>query len=295
MSAGWHAARWGAAGAVVLAAHFGGAWAALHWNNQPRNDGEPPAAIMIELAPLPVSASDAPEVAAAPGPQMAEAPEAETPVESKVADDEPPPPPEPEPEPLPEELQAPEVPQKAEVTLPAAPKVDPQKEREKQRKLERERQKRVEEARERRKERQQKRELERAARAKAREAQKSATAQRTSAPSGAPGPRSPSAASASAGANSAAMASWRGSLMAHLKRNMRFPAGGGSGGTVVVGFSVNRSGAISAPRISRPTGNRALDGEALALLRRANPAPPPPAGAPGGVIAVTVPLRYNPG
>lgn len=290
---GWHVARWGAAGAVVLAAHFGGAWVAMNWGSHEQAPGDPPAAVMIELAPLPVSANSTPEAAAAPGPQVAEAPEAEAPVESKVAENEPPPPPEPEPEPLPEEIKAPEVPQKAEVTLPAASKIDPQKEREKQRKLERERQKRIEMVRERRKEREHKRELERAARAKARQAEKNATAQRTSAPSGAPGPRAPSAASASAGANSAAMASWRGAVMSHLNRHKRFPSGAGSGGTVTVSFSINRNGGVTAARLARSSGDGVIDSEAVATVRRASPVPAPPDHIAGSAISLSVPIRYS--
>lgn len=295
---GWAFARWGAAGAVVLAAHFGGAWVALHWKHA-EPAGEPPAAIMIELAPLPVSANNAPQNETAPGPEVAEAQQAEKPVESEVAQNEPPPPPpEPEPEPEPQEIQAPEVPQKAEVVLPAAPKVDPQKEREKERKLERERQKRIELARERERERERKRELERekkrAARAKALQAERNATAQRTSAPSGAPGPRSPSAASASAGANSAAMASWRGALMAHLNRHKRFPGGASSNnGTAVVSFSINRSGGVTSARLARSSGDSALDNEAVATVRRASPVPAPPAHIAGGSISLSVPIRYS--
>lgn len=295
---GWTAARWGLATTVVLAVHFGGAWAALHWMPKSEPEGEPPAAVMIELAPLPVSANNAPQNEAAPGPEVAEAKLAEEQVQSEVADNEPPPPPpEPQPEPEPQEIQVPEVEKKAEVVLPAAPRVDPQKEREKERKIERERQKRVEQVRERERERKRERERERekkrAARAKALEAEKNATAQRTSAPSGAPGPRSPSAASASAGASSAAMSSWRGSLMAHLNRHKRFPGGASAGGTVVVAFSINRSGGVTGARLARSSGDSVLDSEAVATVRRASPVPAPPDHIAGSQISLSVPIRYN--
>lgn len=289
---GWQAVRWGAAGAVAVAAHFGGAWVAMNWASHPAPQGEPPAAVMIELAPLPVAANNAPEMDMAPGPQQAEAKELEQPVESKVAENEPPPP-EPEPEPVPEpEIKVPEIEKPAEVTLPISPKVDPAKEREKKRKREERRKQRIEEARER-KEREREREKERAARAKARDAQREAVAQRTSAPSGAPGPTSPSAASASSGANASAMASWRGALMAHLNRYKRFPDGGGSGGTVAVSFSINRAGAVTGARLSRSSGNSALDSEAVALVRRASPVPAPPAHISGSSVSISVPIRYS--
>lgn len=59
----------------------------------------------------------------------------------------------------------------------------------------------------------------------------------------------------------------------------RRPGGGGGRGTVVVAFSVSRSGALNAARIARSSGNSTLDGSVLVAVRGAGPFPPPPAGA----------------
>ena len=60
--------RWTAAGIAVAALHAGGVWLALNWPKPAEAAGEPPAAIMMELAPLAVSPQPPPqEVAPWPG------------------------------------------------------------------------------------------------------------------------------------------------------------------------------------------------------------------------------------
>jgi protein TonB len=126
------ALRWSAAGLAVIALHAGGIWLALHWPAKAEAPGDPPAAIMMELAPLAV-APEAPQQDIAPGPQMVEAEEQvepEKPVEEEV---------EPEPPPTPEvesEIKPPEPPkvEKADVVLPARvelPKPKPKKKKQK--------------------------------------------------------------------------------------------------------------------------------------------------------------------
>jgi protein TonB len=46
-------------------------------------------------------------------------------------------------------------------------------------------------------------------------------------------------------------------------------------------------------RITRSSGAAALDEEALALLRRAEPFPAPPAELVGPQVNLTVPIRFN--
>jgi protein TonB len=46
-------------------------------------------------------------------------------------------------------------------------------------------------------------------------------------------------------------------------------------------------------RVVRSSGASALDEEALALLRRAQPFPPPPPELPGGRVDLTMPIRFN--
>jgi len=58
----------------------------------------------------------------------------------------------------------------------------------------------------------------------------------------------------------------------------RRPGSGKGRGTVVVAFSVSRSGALRAARIARSSGNSALDDSVLAAVRSAGPFSPPPPG-----------------
>jgi len=77
--------RWALAGVAVIGLHAGGIWLALNWPSPPEPEGEPAAAIMMELAPLAV-APEAVEQDVAPGPEMVEAEEQhepEKPVEEK--------------------------------------------------------------------------------------------------------------------------------------------------------------------------------------------------------------------
>ncbi|EAQ36898.1 TonB like protein [Nitrobacter sp. Nb-311A] len=127
------ALRWTAAGLAVVALHAGGIWLALHWPAQAEAPGDPPAAIMMELAPLAV-APEAPQQDIAPGPQM---------VEAEEQPDEPDKPVEEKPDPTPPEVKEaevklPETPkvEKAEVVLPAKvePKPKPKPKKKKQKK-----------------------------------------------------------------------------------------------------------------------------------------------------------------
>ena len=49
------ALRWTLAGIAVAALHGGGIWLALNWPQPSVAAGDPPAAIMMELAPLAVA------------------------------------------------------------------------------------------------------------------------------------------------------------------------------------------------------------------------------------------------
>jgi protein TonB len=72
-----------------------------------------------------------------------------------------------------------------------------------------------------------------------------------------------------------AMVNYASTLSAHLQRFKR-PAKGR--GTVVVTFTVNRSGKVVASSITKSSGSPAVDAEALAMIERAQPMPSfPPA------------------
>jgi len=89
---------------------------------------------------------------------------------------------------------------------------------------------------------------------------------------------------------------WNGQIIALIQRNKRYPAAArarGDQGVAQVFFSLDRQGRLVDSHIQRSSGVAALDEEALALLRRVQPFPSPPASFPGEKVTVTLPLRFN--
>ena len=82
-------------------------------------------------------------------------------------------------------------------------------------------------------------------------------------------------------------------VFGHLQRFKHYPrAARGAHGTVLVRFDLNRKGDVIASKVTRSSGNRVLDREALAILRRANPFPPFPAAKPGKQDAWIAPVTF---
>jgi len=89
---------------------------------------------------------------------------------------------------------------------------------------------------------------------------------------------------------------WKTHILALLERNKRYPEAAQSRhqeGVAQVFFSIDRQGRVINSRLLRSSGAGALDDEALALLRRAEPFPPPPPELPGARVDITVPIRFN--
>ena len=94
--------------------------------------------------------------------------------------------------------------------------------------------------------------------------------------------------------NSNAMPNWKSQLVAALERQKRYPSEArGDQGTAQLAFNVDRQGGVHNARITRSSGSSVLDHEALALVQRAQPLPPPPPEVPGAQIPIVVPIRYN--
>jgi protein TonB len=102
--------------------------------------------------------------------------------------------------------------------------------------------------------------------------------------SAAPSEALPSQASASA------IASWKSRLSAHLEAHKRSH---GDKGIAILSFTVDQGGRVVGSRLAKSSGSAALDREALSLIQRAAPVPPPPPGIPGGRVSISVPLQYN--
>ncbi|MGQ3672706.1 TonB family protein [Xanthobacter sp. TB0136] len=251
-------ALWAVAGLFVLILHSVAVYAALFWQEvEPVQS--PPAAVMVELAPLPVSA-DTQEEDVAPGPPMEQAPDVEPVDKPDEKPDEEPPPPEPVQEKVDEEM--PELkpaPVPSQVVLPEPKPREVAKPVEKP-KPRREQPKPKEEA-----------------RPKPRK-----PAPQTSAAPRSDAQRSNTTAAPSQGAsasNSRERASWASRVSAHLNRFKRYPAGAaGATGRPVVRFTLNGSGQVTSASLVRSSGSAVLDQEAVATVRRASPFPRPPDG-----------------
>lgn len=89
----------------------------------------------------------------------------------------------------------------------------------------------------------------------------------------------------------AATSNYRGRVYARI-RSRRFNPGGGRG-TVVVRFTVRRSGGASGIRVTRSSGNKKLDRAALAIVRRASPFPHFPTGLYANSISFSVPISFR--
>jgi protein TonB len=93
-----------------------------------------------------------------------------------------------------------------------------------------------------------------------------------------------------------AVPTWKTHILALLERNKRYPEAAQSRhqqGVAQVFFSIDRQGRVLNSRVVRSSGASALDDEALAILRRAEPFPPPPPELPGARVDLTVPIRFN--
>jgi periplasmic protein TonB len=93
---------------------------------------------------------------------------------------------------------------------------------------------------------------------------------------------------------SAAIASWERTLHAHLERFRRYPAqAGGAAGVANLAFQIDRQGRVLSSRILRSSGSSALDEEALAMIKRAEPLPRPPDSLADTQLLFTIPVRYS--
>src|SRR5262245_47593453 len=92
-----------------------------------------------------------------------------------------------------------------------------------------------------------------------------------------------------------AVPTWKTQVVALLERNKRYPESAQSRrqqGVAQVFFSLDRRGRVIDSRVVRSSGASALDDEALALLRRAQPFPPVPPEILGDRVNLILPLRF---
>jgi protein TonB len=247
--------RWLISACVVVLAHGGVAAAFVHWQT-PDDVAETTAALVVNLAPMPVSPTDTP--LAPPGPEQVQAEATPQPAEkveekpeetrevSKVEQEQPDLLPAENPEvamaALPPEAR-PEVPKTADNQIPAPATTAPQAPQ-------------VEEA---------------VVAAAPTQGQVNVS-------------------------NSDAIPTWKRQVVGVLERHKRYPEAAqarNQHGTVELAFSLDRQGRVTASRIEKSSGSSALDEATLELVRRAQPFPPPPPEMTGAEVSLSVPIRYN--
>ena len=237
-----------AAGALfIVTVHAVAVYVALFWRKLDAGEASPPAAIMIELAPLAVEDI-------APGPQMVQSPESAPDAPDVPAETAPPP------EPVVNEVveKLPEVAPSKEQAEVVLPKPEPKKEEVRQPPKQKVEQPKKE----------------------AKPTRRQSAPATTAAPrSDAPAAQSTAAPSPGAAAvRSAALADWRSRAFAHLNRYKR--PQGSLLGRPGVSISLSSSGSVTGVRLVSASGNEVLDREAVAMAQRASPFPAPPDGKP---------------
>lgn len=96
--------------------------------------------------------------------------------------------------------------------------------------------------------------------------------------------------------NTKGAANYYGQLVAWLDRHKRYPTRAQQlhqEGTVVVRFTIDRSGRVLAHQIVTSSGHPLLDQEVQALLARASPLPAMPAALSQSRLTLTVPIRFH--
>jgi protein TonB len=89
------------------------------------------------------------------------------------------------------------------------------------------------------------------------------------------------------------LAAYRDALFAKISSLVRYPEAArerGVTGVATVRFALDGAGAVTLADLTRSSGDRALDDEAVAAVRRAAPLPAPPEGAPR---AYSAPIRFE--
>jgi periplasmic protein TonB len=265
-------ARWSASAAIIVALHAAVIALGIAWYTHSPPPGVALPTIMIDLAPP--SAPSAPSVQPLdlpPGPEMQEAdpppPLPEPPQREAVQEQLPPAPPQQNPviEAPPEKAEPPPPKPEPAKIVPDRPKPAPVKPK--------------------------------PVRAEMKKPTDAPPAPRTSAAPKAERQASLTPSSATAGATSAAaLASYNQLVAAHLQRFKQYPSSAkaaGEQGTSRLSFTLGRSGQVLGSRLAGSSGHPSLDGETLAMVRRAQPFPAMPAGLNKASMSFSIPVQFS--
>ncbi|QCG91550.1 energy transducer TonB [Azospirillum sp. TSH100] len=251
--------RWGGALMLALGVHAAAGVAMVAWHVPvTRSEAEPPA-VLLELAPLPVTPPEPPPAIDIPLPEPMPEPVIEPPPpEPEPVVEEPPPPPEPPPVVEPEVVlpkPPPEPPKPKPEVKKEAPKPKPEKPKPPRPVV----------------------------------AQPVQQAPVAAPPAPAPAP------AAAAPAPSRAVPTWQGRLLSHLERHKRYPRAAQARrqeGVAQVRFVIDREGNVLSVQLDRSSGVSALDEETVEMVRRASPLPAPPEEMAKDRIELVVPVQF---
>ncbi|MGJ0395135.1 MAG: TonB family protein [Methylocystis sp.] len=89
---------------------------------------------------------------------------------------------------------------------------------------------------------------------------------------------------------------WQKALLSHLNRHKRYPSGGGRrSAEASISFTLDRHGHVVSCNIKRSAGHPAFDDAALAMMKRADPVPPPPPVIADEGLTFEVPVQFRVG
>jgi periplasmic protein TonB len=97
-------------------------------------------------------------------------------------------------------------------------------------------------------------------------------------------------------ASNAAIRTWKSAMVMHINRHKRYPDAARSlrlAGEVQIVFSMDRSGHVLQSRIRHSSGSTLLDVEAMELFKRASPLPLPPPAVQGEVLQYVMPITFR--
>jgi protein TonB len=87
---------------------------------------------------------------------------------------------------------------------------------------------------------------------------------------------------------------WQRELAAHLDKFKRYPGDRShQSAEIVVNFLLDRTGHVLSARVVKGSGDSAFDDAALAMIRRADPVPPPPPRVADEGLSFTLPVIFR--
>jgi TonB family protein len=89
-------------------------------------------------------------------------------------------------------------------------------------------------------------------------------------------------------------AAWQKELLAHLDRHKRYPASQSRDGVeILVSFVIDEEGHVLSASVAHGSGETSFDEAALAMMRRADPVPKPPAVVAQEGLSFTLPVIFR--